>query len=1853
MRKFSNIISLAACFVLLWGCDEYDDGELRQNIDAIEQELTETEKRVERLNEEMNSLSALINSSFISYLKQDDEGNYVISYRDHGGETKTVTLATQDDVVTAPIVGAGEFTDGNLYWRTTADNGKTYQWLLDKEGKMMPVGGVPPAMDIDAEGFWIVDGQRLTDKEGNPILANDVSNTLFQKVETDEESGMVRFTLADGSTFEIPVFEALSIRFDAAPVTAVPDRSIPVEIEYTVAGSEAETAYVDYFTAWNVTVKIDKYTRTISVKLDENAEEGNVVVIASAGGNTVLKPLFFTYGTAQIDPPTWDPQFGTGAEVALEGEFTEFDIRVSANIDYEVTIAEECQSWLKPAPKTRAETVTTTHSFVADYYENDSGADRKGSITFSNRPYGITVTLGVRQSPVVPDTPTEPGIATGADLVAFAKAVNAGGSTDRWENASGEVVLLNDIDLTELTEWTPIGQGKATGSPSYNTLTNPFTGVFDGQGFTIKGIRWTFNVENETTHLHGLFGAIKDATIKNLKLGAAGDQITLAGTSQNVVSAGALAGYAEGSTIVNVTNNVSVILTGDNPDATLMMLAGIAGCIKSTTIGGETKDDAVINNGDVKTGRITNTANGGTGMNIGGICAFTLGAGTKLNYCTNNGEISAPTGRGGGLVGTLGGSTTEENGTVIANSTNNGTIQDDAIGQYGGSKDYYNYKRMGGLVGGTVTNNNLRIEYCTNNGNVFSQLGCRTGGFVGHNQATSDRIEIRTAEELVQFAENVNAGTGAQRMTAVLMNDIDMTKIASWIPIGNGSFVATASESKVEGAAFEGTFDGQGHALLNCKMTGALTSDNQVYGLFGILKGATVRNLVLGAESGDTGSFTVSGNGTTSTGVIAGACVDSKIEKCTSYLPMICEGNNSANKLMTMGLVGFVYGAGTSEDTVSQLTDLTNYGALKADPGAANANGFTSTQVGGIAGFSNTSRTSTFANRFLRCINHGDMTVSTGRASGIVAAANTFTHIVECENYGDMMNTYAGSKGGRLGNITCILGTQSIINGCTNHGDVVTTNSQSHAGGLLCLSNATDCEIINSANYGNVISDLTTYRGTLVANINSLGKMDNNIAGGGIGSYNGGDYEMVAINEMNFMDYIGKIKAGNEERVTNTKYGGEVSTAKGIRTADDLVALAAAVNSGKPLGEWQNENGEICLLTDIDMSEVAEWTPIGKATFVIANNKLTVSGTPFAGHFNGQGYRIRNLKMVAANSEEGATYGLFGTLAPGAVIENFSFDTGCSFTVASTAGSSNGVVAGLVYDATVRDITSSAPMLFQGAAGNVRITMALIGTAFAETANVTIDNVNNNGTITAENRDNNTNGGATGYHIAGIAGFTTNDGASQQKVIISDCINYGDITSATGRTAGIVAAANRYTQLANCVNHGKQLNTCPKNDAGRLGNIACNMGAGSSMIGCSNYGDLTSTTGSRCGGITSAAGDATFENCANYGTILTDSPYRGVFWGYNNAVAQWTDCTAGGKVGTYNANAPVFDSYADAEQANYLGKQGANQSTLTNIAYQIGNSGGGSAGGNAELRILFIGNSFTKDAVEHLPGILKAMGIDKVKMTHMYYGGRTVPEYNNGFATVNDYRCYECNPGAAGWTESMNKTIKEVAASEQWDVVTIQEHTGKVNAWKWTSAEKEALQGLIDNVKSTQTGAMPKFYYILSQAYADPALVSYSQQTVIVNNFASSQTDMYAAIVAQGQKVMSEVAFDDVIATGTVLQNLRTSKLQNAMDMTRDGYHMDYGISRYAASCAVFEKLISPAFGGVTLDGNPFRYTTSNTTHGSYSTPVTEANAPIALQAARYALTTPYAVTDMSHIGQESPDNGIEDTEFEEDQNKE
>ena len=278
------------------------------------------------------------------------------------------------------------------------------------------------------------------------------------------------------------------------------------------------------------------------------------------------------------------------------------------------------------------------------------------------------------------------------------------------------------------------------------------------------------------------------------------------------------------------------------------------------------------------------------------------------------------------------------------------------------------------------------------------------------------------------------------------------------------------------------------------------------------------------------------------------------------------------------------------------------------------------------------------------------------------------------------------------------------------------------------------------------------------------------------------------------------------------------------------------------------------------------------------------------------------------------------------------------------------------------------------------------------------------------------------------------------------------------------------------------------------------------------------------------------------------------------------------------------------------------------------------------MKILFIGNSFTKDAVEHLPGMLAAAGIKDIKLYHMYYGGRRIFEYTNGYTTSVDYHCYRCENGATSWTDVTGHSLHEIVSSDKWDIVTIQEHTGRAVAWDWTASQKAAVQGLVDKVKADCPEKTPDFYFIMSQAYHDMNKIATADRGQ--KNFTTTE-EMYNVIVSMTKKLMDDVPFKDVIATGTCLQNLRTSSLNNSMCLTRDGYHMDYGISRYAAACMMFEKLISPSFDNVKLDTNAYRYNVSNTTSGSYSTPVTDANAPIALQAARYALEKPYVVTDM------------------------
>ena len=1804
----------------------FDDSELNSQLDDIKDRIEKLQGRIDAMNSQLTAMSHITSGNVITSVEQDSDGKYVITYLDSKNNEKTVVLATIDQMINVPVLGVELDAQNNLYYWTVTVDGKTA--FLMNEGEKVPVSGYTPKVSVDAEGYWTVNDGRINDANGLPIQANDGESCIFKTIEKNENGDLV-ITQGNGSVITLPVQKVINLTLSTLINTTVVDIAQPLEVAYEVTGANAEGAMVAVAEAEGVNAAIDREKKVITVTFPEGFASGYMIALANDfAEHTVLRPVFFE-----------------------KAKSDKIEIR------------------------------------------------------------------------------------TADELVQFAADVNAGTGAQLMK-----VVLMNDIDMKDITAWTPIGNGVFNGTTSGNTQHASsyegaaFQGTFDGQGHSIKNLKMVADLESEGS-VFGLFGILDGATVKNLTMGAPeGDVSELTISAAGTTDVGVVAGACIGSCIENCVSYVPMHMKGNSVDNKRTTMAAFAGFMYTGVEENSVsflKD--LVNYGSIKVEPGANTKNGATSVHGAGIAGLSNRhtESTFINTiqnCTNYGEMTSAVPRTSGILAAANQYTVLESCKNYGNQTNsaNGTrvgMITCILGTQSHMIDCSNYgdaimtgesAQVGGLVC-LLNDANVEVTGGGNYGKIISDIAAPqtgqkgtlvanfskfakvdnvvAGGGVGtynggeyvmdtitednymdyigkYTSANAEKITniifqaegvktpgISTAQDLVDFAAAVNSGASIEQWqdaqgSVVLLNDIDMKDISAWTPIGNGKFVGSVSGgnkhvSTYEGAAFTGVFDGKGYSIKNIKLVADLTADQTAYGLFGILDGATVKNLTIGAPEGDSSELSFHSANGSDVGVIAGAVLSSTIENCVNYAPMQARGTGVDNVRATMGAFGgFIYA--DEEKGGSVLKDLVNYGSVKAEGGANTKNGATSVMAAGIAGITNGTTTITSARNYVyNCVNYGDMTSSVPRTAGIVSAVNQYTDLELCKNYGDQTNSNTGT---RVGMITAIMATYTSLKDCENHGDAIMTGgSGAQVGGLVCLLNHESCSITGGGNYGNIIGDIaasqTGYKGTLVANFSKFDKVENVVAGGGVGTYNNGNYVMEAITSDNYMTYIGKYSSANATNITNIIFNGPAEEAPGIRTAQDLLDFASAVNSGMLIDRWQDKSGGVNLLADIDLSSVENWVPIGNAVCVPGAADPVITGNAWTGVFDGNGRKITGLKMVSAGTADGANYGLFGVLAPGAVVQNLIIDSSCSLEVTSSAVTANGVIAGYVYDATVRDVTSYARMTFKGAAGDKKfMSMALVGQVYCEKEGVVMDSCHNYGEIVAENTVN-LQAGATAYHIAGLVGFAHALKDAPVMTTISDCSNYGNITSATARTSGIVAACNRNVQLSNCVNHGDQFNTFPKQGGGRLGNITCNITAGCSMTGCINYGDLISTTGARSGGIASLTNTAVFENCANYGEILSDDANRGLFWGYNGSVHTWKNCVAGGKVGTYNNGSPVYDSYTEEEKVKYLGvfKAGVD-SVLENITYLVGTTEPGAGEGEAELSILFIGNSFTKDAVEHLPGLLKAAGLDKVQLTHMYFGGRIVSQYYAGWSTSNDYKCYECGPGATTWTESTGKTLEQVAASRSWDIITIQEHTGNAAAWTWNSTAQTNLQGMINSAKATQTGAMPKFYYIMSQAYFNMGKIGSGSQPYMTW---TDQAGMWDVIAAFGKNVMANVSFDGIISTGVMLQNLRTSPLDNEMNLTRDGYHMDNGISRYGAACTVFETLITPKY-GISLDGNSYRYAVENTSTSAYCTPVTDANAPVALKAARYAIENPYEVTDMSDVKEDLPGNSIGDVDYEE-----
>ena len=213
-----------------------------------------------------------------------------------------------------------------------------------------------------------------------------------------------------------------------------------------------------------------------------------------------------------------------------------------------------------------------------------------------------------------------------------------------------------------VTDWTPIGQ-KGT--------ENKFAGTFDGNGQTVTINRINSSLDSAFGGYAGFFGAVKDATIKNL---------TVAGTINGSDVAGVVARLDGASKVINCINKAKV--TGTSK------AAGITVKIDGANV----VIDGCTNDGEIK----SDTVNGAAG-----IVVYAQGANFTINGCTNNGNISGP------FVGGVVFNVSDSGSGIVENCVNNGSVHSTNAGQN---------IMTAGIVSVNSKGHELKIVNCSNTG---------------------------------------------------------------------------------------------------------------------------------------------------------------------------------------------------------------------------------------------------------------------------------------------------------------------------------------------------------------------------------------------------------------------------------------------------------------------------------------------------------------------------------------------------------------------------------------------------------------------------------------------------------------------------------------------------------------------------------------------------------------------------------------------------------------------------------------------------------------------------------------------------------------------------------------------------------------------------------------------------------------------------------------------------------------------------------------------------------------------------------------------------------------------------------
>lgn len=214
MKAFKFISQLVLLLICITACSEYDDGELWDKVNSLDDRVTSIEKQLKALNDDITSISAIVgvlqSRLYLTNVTASGE-DYVLTFSDG---SRVIISDGKDGVdgKDAPVINV-RYYNGRYYWVQTI-NGET-TWLNDVNGNKIPASGmdaVTPLLKADSDGYWIISYDngytysKLLDESGKAIKASGKDgDSFFESVEVTEDE--LRIVLKDGTEIVIPLGE--------------------------------------------------------------------------------------------------------------------------------------------------------------------------------------------------------------------------------------------------------------------------------------------------------------------------------------------------------------------------------------------------------------------------------------------------------------------------------------------------------------------------------------------------------------------------------------------------------------------------------------------------------------------------------------------------------------------------------------------------------------------------------------------------------------------------------------------------------------------------------------------------------------------------------------------------------------------------------------------------------------------------------------------------------------------------------------------------------------------------------------------------------------------------------------------------------------------------------------------------------------------------------------------------------------------------------------------------------------------------------------------------------------------------------------------------------------------------------------------------------------------------------------------------------------------------------------------------------------------------------------------------------------------------------------------------------------